>query len=273
MVESLVEVLLEEIPKLEIRGIYFKGSAQKEWDSPLDYVPELSDVDIHLLFTDDSSIDRYLGSIPIILDLQSKVEARFLSKNAKPLHIPRLQLIVLNHLLQEEDYIPSPEKAVSVLYGKGYPKVDASNPDMIRGYDCKRLLNEEEFLSELPLRVIDKPCKYLWYALRLLFWHVSPIGPRILHISGLSYDEVWSINRTQITSLLRETGKDKLAEEYSQFYLSSWNYFLSDYADTDAGRSSITAGVNVLQRGVEIASSWLSKGSTHIAETSTQFCT
>jgi hypothetical protein len=31
-----------------IAGLWFKGSAQKRWDSPLDYVPEISDVDIHV---------------------------------------------------------------------------------------------------------------------------------------------------------------------------------------------------------------------------------
>ena len=47
MADSFVEVLLDDIPSQEIRGIYLKGSAQKEWDSPVDYVPEISDVDIH----------------------------------------------------------------------------------------------------------------------------------------------------------------------------------------------------------------------------------
>jgi len=55
MAEAFTEVLLEEIPDPDIVGIYCKGSVLKDWDSPLDYVPELSDVDIHILFHDDSS--------------------------------------------------------------------------------------------------------------------------------------------------------------------------------------------------------------------------
>ena len=47
-IDSWVEVLLDRLPDGAVRGIYFKGSAQKAWDSPVDYVPELSDVDLHL---------------------------------------------------------------------------------------------------------------------------------------------------------------------------------------------------------------------------------
>lgn len=49
MVKTAKEVLLKNFGK-NIVGIYFKGSASKKWDSHIDYVPELSDVDIHILF-------------------------------------------------------------------------------------------------------------------------------------------------------------------------------------------------------------------------------
>ena len=121
MLEAFVEVLLEEIPKSAIEMIYFKGSAQKNWESPLDYVPELSDVDIHLLFTDDSSTEKYLGSTSKALHILSKVEKRYFLKTEKPLHVPRPQFVILNHLLREKDFIPTPKSVVSVLYGKDYP--------------------------------------------------------------------------------------------------------------------------------------------------------
>ena len=59
MTESFFEVLLDEIPPREIRGLYFKGSAQKQWESLLDYVPEVSDVDIHILFSEDDAVQKY----------------------------------------------------------------------------------------------------------------------------------------------------------------------------------------------------------------------
>ena len=33
--------------------MYAQGSAVKRWDSPIDYVPILSDVDLHIHLTDD----------------------------------------------------------------------------------------------------------------------------------------------------------------------------------------------------------------------------
>ena len=256
MVEAFVEVLLEEIPESDMEGIYFKGSAQKHWDSPLDYVPELSDVDIHLLFADDTAIGRHLGSIPGVTHIQSRVEETYFSKEEKPLHVPRPQIVVLNQLLQEEDYVPTPEKAVSVLYGKDYPKGDYTDQDRIRLIDCKRVLQEEKFLSELPSRVIDKPSRYIWDSLRALVWHVSPVAPRVLHMLGLPTEKAWSINRTEAVSYLREKGEDQLAQHYSQFYLHGWKYFLSKYSDTDAGRSTQISGVNALREALEISKAW-----------------
>ena len=263
MVEAFVEILLEEIPKSEIEGIYFKGSAQKDWESPLDYVPELSDIDIHLLFSNDLSIEKNLGSTSRAMDIQAKVESRYFLKTPNPLHVPRPQLVILNQLLRDEDYIPSPQNVVSVLYGKNYPKPDySSNPEKIRLIDCNRLINEEEYLSRFPLHIIDKLSKYLWDSLRGLVWRVSPIGPRLLHILGLSTEKAWGINRTKIVSLLKEMGEHQLVQDYSEFYLFGWKYFLSKYSDSNAGRSSLMSGINALSRGVEIGKSWLSKHSS-----------
>lgn len=266
MVEAFVEVLLEEIPESDLEGIYFKGSAQKDWDSPLDYVPELSDVDIHLLFADDAAIGRHLGSIPRVTHIQSRVEERYFSKKEKPLHVPRPQIIVLNQLLREEDYVPTPEGAVSVLYGKEYPKADYTDQDRIRFIDCRRVLEEEKFLSELPSRIIDKPSRYIWDSLRALVWHISPVAPRVLHMLGLPTKKAWSINRTEAVSHLKEKGEDQLAQHYSQFYLHGWRYFLSKYSDTDAGRSTQISGVNALRQAIEISKAWFAEHSQRYKE-------
>ncbi len=111
MAEAFAEVLLEEIPNPDIEGIYCKGSVMKDWDSPLDYVPELSDVDIHLLFHDDSSIERYLGSVVQAVHIQSRIEERYFSKVPGPLHVPMPQLTLLNDLLHNEDYVHPPQES------------------------------------------------------------------------------------------------------------------------------------------------------------------
>jgi hypothetical protein len=63
----------------------------------------------------------------------------------------------------------------------------------------------------------------------------------------------WSLNRTRIISSLSELGEDDIATVYRDFYLLAWAYFLSGYADTEAARRAISAGVEVMARGVAAA--------------------
>ncbi len=253
MLEAFVQALFAAIPESEISGIYFKGSAKKEWDSPLDYMPEISDVDIHLLLTNDSLVEKYFGTTEQAIDIQSNVEKIYFSKVANPIHVPRPQLLILNPLLKDEDFVPSPANTISVLYGLDYPKPGDAVLERLQQIDRNHLIDEETFLAKYPLHVIDRPSKYLWQALRNLVWHISPIGSRILSIKGKSYDEAWGINRTKIVSILEQVGKIELVCDYTQFYLNAWDYFLSDYTDTDMGRKAILSGVRALRRAVEIA--------------------
>ena len=63
MTDAHVEALTVRIPPDEIAGIYLKGSAHKPWDTPLDYVPEISDVDIHLWLRRTEDVERLLGTV------------------------------------------------------------------------------------------------------------------------------------------------------------------------------------------------------------------
>lgn len=253
MIDAYISAIFKHIPEKEIRGIYFKGSAQKKWDSPLDYVPELSDFDIHLLFYDDNAVDRYLGSPFQTMDILSDAEAVFTAKAVKPLHIPRPQLMVLNLLIKWKTYMSSPANAVSVLFGKPYPLSDYSETNKFRAFDKGHLLEQEEYLKAFPLRIIDKPLKYIAGPMRDMAWRVSPVVPRVLDLLGCESEASWSFNRTAAVQYLAEAGQEKLAEDYARFYLSGWDYFLSDYTDQKAARACLTAGLNVISRGIQIA--------------------
>ena len=74
MAECFVSVLLDRIPSDEVRGVYIKGSAQKQWESPLNYVPEISDVDMHLWFHGDDTWKTHLGTVSQALEVQRRVE-------------------------------------------------------------------------------------------------------------------------------------------------------------------------------------------------------
>jgi hypothetical protein len=271
MAEAYVESLLEEIPRHEIRGIYLKGSAQKQWDSPLDYVPEVSDVDMHIDFHRDEAWPEYLGTLRQALRIQKRAERLFESKVSRPLHTPRPQLLVLNKAMSEiDDFIHSPKSTVKVLLGDEYPLPDYGDQESIRRTECQRLIEDGEFLEKLPMHVIDRPGRYGWESLRTLVWRVSPTAPRVLHISGMDTEEAWSLNRTAIVPALVDLGHKELADRYVDHYLSAWRYFLSSYKDTDVGRAAVMAGADCITMGAEVARHWLagpSSGGTTESQT------
>lgn len=258
MVASYVDALLRKVPESELAGMYFKGSAQKEWDSPLDYVPELSDVDVHVLFAADEGAAKYLGSPEQALELQAAAEAAYFAKVPRPLHVPRPQLLVLNSFLNDADFGQTPAEAITVLHGRDYPEGALLEADRVRALDAKRLAGEAEYITRFPMHAVDKPAKYLREALRGMVWRISPTGPRVLHLLGAQFAEVWTANRTKVVALLEDLGEREFADRYTRFYLSGWDYFLSAYGDHDAGRRALLAGIDVLRRGVEIGNSWSS---------------
>ena len=258
LAECFRDELLALIPEGEIRAIYLKGSVVKPWESPLDYVPEVSDVDMHIWFRDDAAWPMYLGTVSQALEVQAGVEARFAERVSRPLHEPRPQLIVMNKMMAEhEGFLHSPRSTVKVLYGEEYPEADYSDSAGIRRHDANQLVGEAAWVDRMPLHLVDKPGRYLREALRQLVWRVSPAGPRALHVSGLDTQRAWSMNRTGATLALRDLGLASLADGYTTFYLSSWDYFLSGFTDSDAGRSAIQAAEKVLTESAEIGRRWL----------------
>jgi hypothetical protein len=253
MLNAYLEVLRENIPESCIKGIYFKGSGKKQWDSPLDYVPEISDIDIHLLLVDDAMVEKHLRTVEQALAIQGAVEERFFKKIAEPIHVPRPQLVLLNPAIKDDDFVPSPPNTIAVLHGAPYPSAKQSALARLQRIDRKRLLDEEPFLSEYPDHIVDRPSKYLWQGLRNLVWHISPIGSRVLSLRGKSYTSAWGVNRTTIVTELQAMAEHELARDYAQFYVNAWDYFLSRYRDTNAGRAAVVAGIQALKRAIEIA--------------------
>ena len=256
--ECFRDQLLEVIPRTEIRGIYFKGSAVKRWDSPLDYVPEVSDVDMHLWFHDDAAWTRHLGTVHQALEVSAGVEVLFASRMASPLHQPRPQLVILNKMMAEiEGFAHSPQSTVMALYGEDYPRGDYGNPDAIRRQDAANLAYESGWVDKMPLQLVDRPGRYLREATRVLSWRISPIGSRVLHVSGLDTERAWSMNRTKVAMALRDCGFASLADDYIAYYLSMWDYFLSGFADSDAARAAIERAVRLLTESGDVGRKWL----------------
>ncbi len=251
LIDAFVETLLAFVPAGEITGIYVKGSAIKAWDSPLDYVPELSDVDIHLLFRDtDAAAGRF--SLQSTLGIRSQVIGAYRARVSDPIHFPEPQLVLLNRLLADPDYCPAPEGTLKTVFGEPLHE-DCPQADRIRELDRKSVLALAPRVEALPLRMIDKADAHLPAVLRDLNWQLSPTGPRVLTTLGVPPQEAWSANRTRVVSLLAHLGEVALAESYASYYLSGWDYFLSGYTKVQAAEKAVIAFASAMRRSIEIA--------------------
>lgn len=253
MVDTIVAVLRARVPSL--RGLYLKGSAQKQWDSPVDYVPEMSDVDIHLLLDEAEGATEAPAEMDAALAIQAELEEEYGRRVPRPIHTPRPQFVNLNQLLKDPRYSPTPEAVVQRLWGDPYPDAHWDEQhERVLARD--RLMDQADTPAWLKLRVLDRPGVYLLPVLRDLNWRVSPVAPRVLLLKRLPCGDVWSWNRTQLVAQLLEAGETELARHYREFYLSAWQYFLSGYRDSAAARQAVRAGTCVLEMSVAVAQQW-----------------
>ena len=253
MADACAEALLALIPREEISCIYWKGSSLKRWDSLVDYVPEMSDVDIHVGFADDAGAARHLGTAEQGIAMQAEIERRYAAKVPRPLHSARPQILSLNALHKLHDYVPSPTETILSLYGANPEAPDYADLARFRGFAKEQLLTLAPAIAGLPWMFVDKPGKHLWGALRAMMWQVAPIAPKLLVLDGVPPMEAWSMNRTALIGRLEWADHIEMAEDYAQFYLHGWRYFLSAWADTDAARAAILAGVRVMREGARLA--------------------
>ena len=262
MAEAIVETLLDRIPKDEIRAIYLKGSAKKRWDTPIDYVPEASDLDIHLWFHDDDWEQSLFSDIDQAIAVQLDIGARYRRKCLQPIHIPRPQIMIMNTLLRRPGYMHSPPDSASVLFGNDYPVVEYSATEEIKRNKCHDLLNFADILERYPYRVFDRPDKHLAELLRDLSFRVSPVGPILLQLAGGDPMTVWSMNRTRVTRALEDIGEGSLATDYVGYFLARWRWFLSSGDDLDALRDAVRTALKVLERSESVANAYLSEVET-----------
>src|SRR5947209_15561632 len=177
--EAFLEALFGSFPRRTIAGVYAKGSARKPWDSPLDYVPELSDVDFHVLFADDRPDAKHFPSIESALAMQRVLDEGYTRRIPLPIHVPRVQLIVANDLHRMPDFIHSVPHTVEVLFGRPYPAPEL-DPEKSLSAGRHNLRSHESYLQELPGHVADKTGRHLWELLRWMNWRIGAAGPPML---------------------------------------------------------------------------------------------
>lgn len=256
-VDSCLEIwkdlMLEWFPG-KIEYIYAKGSSVKPWHGIIDYVPTLSDVDIHVkTFTDDPLFHRNGAGFKRALEFTEELENRYKDANPNHMHMPRAQIIVVNKHMENPDFIQSfNPNSMRILYGRPeHP--DETDVEKIRSVDLRNLRELETPLNSLPIAVFDRIELDFWQLIRRLCWLVSPTPTRLLTQTSRDPEAVWDSNRTTICRLLHEQGHDELVEEYTQYYLAGWLMFNTHYKDTTPMRKTLYHGYNVLEKTYHLA--------------------
>jgi len=226
--------------------VYTKGSANKTWDSYIDYVPIISDVDIHVgIFHDEALFSGSSHDFDGALDLSARCEAEFLRRRPDHFHIPRMQVIETRFLKQNDNYTPPRPQDVRILYGNPTYQ-EPPTPEIIRAGDLERLFEEEEFVKDLPRRIMDRTGLDFWAVIRAMVWRVAPSPVRILTQNHDDPIDVWSWNRTAIHRELLESGYDTIAKYYHGFYKTGWKLYLSNFQGLDEFRETVKNGYYVL---------------------------
>jgi hypothetical protein len=249
-VEACIEVWKEIFAHLfdgRAEYAYAKGSAIKDWDTPIDYVPLLSDVDIHVKLTGATVLfewaeDPFRRSVAI----SQAYEEKYLERIPEPVHIPRTQLVVLNSLLEDPGFIlPTDSSSTRVIMGTPKLGIKASN-DELRSIDMNNLLELGETLDALPAQMVDRTGIDLWTLIRRLNWRVSPSPVRLLTQIGVHPIDVWDWNRTRICDALDEHGLQDVSEPYREFYMAGWRMFNDGFHKTSPMRDVVLKAHEVL---------------------------
>ena len=240
MLEALTDALTDVIPTERWRGLYFKGSASKIWHAPCDYVPELSDVDLHLWLHDETDAAQ-LDSTEAALSFAERTEQGYQARVPRPLHWPRPQVMILNTHLKQPNWARS---AVTVLHGEAYP---GEVPDPLADAEMLREMTAQALgLGE---SLIDKPGPYTWVALRAINWRISPAPSRLLSALGAG-EWAWGQPRSVLLGELRSCGLGEVADQFEAYYRLAWLAFGSGWRDGAAMRQTVRAGLEALKAAV-----------------------
>jgi len=230
----------------KIEYAYVKGSSTKDWESPIDYVPELSDVDIHIMPREGCSLITALRPFEEALKISREYEEEFLRQNPAHLHVPRSQIVNLNPHLADPGFMLTSVPEENMLVGKR-PQWKTLTAAELRRVDLNKLTDLRDTLSRLPESAMDRIGIDYVVLIRRLNYEVSPTPVRLLsQIEGDPHG-VWEWNRTMIHRSLRSHGFDDVAESYREYYLTGWEVFRTGFRDNNLMRRLLGKAFDTLQ--------------------------
>ena len=245
--------LLEELGE-KIEYVYAKGSAIKHWDTEIDYVPHISDLDIHVKVINKERITP-LGyeSFGLAYELTEDYEQMFKEKAKEQehecFHLPRIQLVQLNLHGNQGYNVPPREQDVTIL--KGNIKYKSEFPhNKVRYMDTRNVLKEKDFINSFSEHFFYLSSYEYFKLFFKMAGKVSPFPARLLNqiLVNENPHDVWNWNRTKIVAKLNEHGFNALAEHYKQYYVTGWDLYSSKFENTDLFRQLLKFGYYVLFR-------------------------
>ncbi len=222
---------------------YIKGSILKKWESLVDYVPELSDIDIHVGTVNNQPMfpktrEGFLESV----DASRFYEERFKEIRPDHLHIPRPQIVLLEP--GREIFYPEERDDLRMLMGDVPRREDETEQDCQKR-DREALLELKDILERQPERLIDRIGLEYYRIIRTLCYIVSPTPVRVLSQYADS-KKAWKLNRTNVIKGLRQQGLIELADNYENYYLTGWKAFETGFNDNETMRELIKLAYDVL---------------------------
>ncbi len=234
-----------EILEPHVEYAYLKGSAAKEIQTPIDYVPEVSDLDIHIHLRKGAFEEGRRG-VRQALHIAAEYEDLF--TRGQYWHLPRTQIIDISKMHELGTYYTPMRRNIRVLTGDPrFPETQEDIPLTIeehRKIDRERGVENDQLLVSFRDSVLDRTTLDLWAGLRKINWRVSPSVNRLLSQTENPF-EIWEMNRTSVLQLL-EKKYPTIAELFRRYYEHAWELYNSNFESSAAYRSCLELGYGIM---------------------------
>jgi len=172
-------------------SIIWKGSTFKPWDGPYDFLPGLSDLDIHVYRA---------GGPGDPFALRRRLLERI---GPAPCDVP-LQLLVLDTATLPDWWTLVPG-TYRVVAGEP-PPFAVPSTELLLERDRHGLAEARAHAEQVGAGVMTKHDEELWSYLRGLRWMFPPVLFRAVSLCGVPPEEVWAMNRTRVLEASRAFG-------------------------------------------------------------------
>ena len=246
-------ILLESYSE-EIEYIYVKGSALKNWDSNIDYVPQISDIDIHIKVKNEEKSNLLHQTIDSSgkfgLEYRKRFENFIRNSNSKSFHLPRIQIVFINKISSSFPFVYSRLQDVQLLFGNPHFPSEISY-EKFRQIDLSALINLKSTLDMVPIDLLDRSDPFEYYTLlRRITYIVSPAPVRLLTqlLKNENPYDIWKWNRTKIVQELKTLSLFHIAKFYEVYYLKAWDLYKNDFKNAELFVEVLISGWQLLNQ-------------------------